>query len=191
MTARHPSRWFFRLCILALFSFAVTVSIFVDLGVDIASSWPSTSVPFNWLYFWIILTLGSAVAALAVYFGKSTDTYNPDISLIRNGVTLIGVLLSALAFNLPASWGTGIDWIPSWSTVIGWFLIAITLMSLEPIWKSEAATDADARELEWARKEIARLKEELAQQSNSKKSLAQQIRPLLEKLGRKVRELIP
>jgi hypothetical protein len=167
------------------------VSLFVDLGVDIVSSWPSTSVPFNWLYFWIILTLGSVVAALAVYFGKPTGAYNPKISLIRNGVTLIGVLLSALAFNLPASWGTGIGWIPSWSTVIGWFLIAITLMSLEPIWKSEAATDADARELAWARKEIARLKDELAQQSNSKKSLAQQIRPLLEKVGRKVKGLIP
>jgi septal ring factor EnvC (AmiA/AmiB activator) len=64
-------------------------------------------------------------------------------------------------------------------------------MSLEPIWKSEAATDADARELAWARKEIARLKDELAQQSNSKKSLAQQIRPLLEKVGRKVKGLIP
>jgi hypothetical protein len=188
---RHPSRWFFRLCILTLFCAAVSMSVAVNLIVELSRNWLSTSVSLTWISFWLIATIVAAVAAIGAYIRKSNSTYNPKVSLVRNGGSLIGVALSAFAFNFPSSWLTGIDWIPLWSTAIGWFLIALTLMLLEPIWKSEAAADLDARELEWSRKEIARLKSELAQQSNSKTSLAQQIKHLLEEVGRKVKELIP
>lgn len=182
MSARHPSRWLFRLFILALFSFAVTTS----LVVDIVARWPSAWESLRWLTPWLIMLVVSSASALAVYFLGNASMYNPKISFVRNGVTLIGVAGSAVTFNLPAS-HTGIDWLPSWSTLIGWLLIGVTLISLESIWKSEAAADADAQELEWSRKEIARLKGELARRP---KSPAHRIRVLLQNTGRKIKELV-
>jgi hypothetical protein len=172
MSAPTPSRWFYRFSILTLFCAAVAVSIFINLAVD----WPESSGHSGWFIGWGVLGVLSAVVSVVVYVAMKPD--NPTITLTKNGISLIGVAGSALAFNFPSSWLTGVDWVPLWSTAIGWFLIAITLVSLEPIWKSEAKTADGIADLEL---EILRLQEEV---KNRKATLGQG--SLLPK-GRKVK----
>lgn len=105
--------------------------------------------------FWITIAAAILTVALSFIFGQRI--YNPELTPIKNGISLFGVLFSALAFNLDPSLG-------SW---IGWTIIAITLFSLEPIWKSEAETADEIVDLEL---EILRLQNEV---KNRKATLGQ------------------
>ncbi|MBA4101745.1 MAG: hypothetical protein C0488_05870 [Arthrobacter sp.] len=101
---------------------------------------PEASPVSRWFWVTVSGTIAVAVAAVTVFMSKRKDLYNPKITLTKNGLSLILVLLSALAFSLPADWGPP----------IGWFIIAATMGSLGPIWKSEAqaADEIEALELE-------------------------------------------
>lgn len=105
---------------------------------------PRLPDPSPWLWFSLALTIFAALLTLGLWAMYKTTIYNPEITPIRNGITLIGVLASAVAFNLDPKLG---PW-------IGWPVIVVTLFSLEPIWSSEAETDDLIAEL---RADIERL----------------------------------
>ncbi|KQQ96391.1 hypothetical protein ASF72_01650 [Arthrobacter sp. Leaf141] len=161
MRAPNPSRWFYRFSILTLFSAAVALSILVNIIGDPKNSGGHS----GWFIGWGIFGILSAIVSVAVFLATKHD--NPTITLTRNGISLLGVAGSALAFNFPASWLTGIGWVPLWSTAIGWVLISITLLSLEPIWKIDAKTANGIADLEL---EILKLQEEV---QNRKTTLGQ------------------
>ncbi|MFS0718873.1 hypothetical protein, partial [Arthrobacter phoenicis] len=94
-------------------------------------------------------TIAVAVAAVTV-FVSNKDLHNPEISLTKNGLSLILVFVSALALalSLPTELGTP----------IGWATIAVTMGALGPIWKSEAQAAEEIRDLEL---EILRLQNEV------------------------------
>lgn len=101
-------------------------------------------------------TILAAILALVLWWKLSGErVYNPQLTLVQNGVTLIGVLASAIAFNLPVSW----------SFWVGWAIITGTLMWLGPIWKSEAAAAAQLGSL---RAKIVELEAEIERSKERK-----------------------
>ncbi|WP_427175257.1 hypothetical protein [Arthrobacter sp. 92] len=116
---------------------------------EFAHKFASGAIPVS-QWFWVTSsgTIAVAVVAVTLFICKRKDLYNPKITLTKNGLSLILVLLSALAFSLPDKWGPP----------IGWIIIAATMISLGPIWKSEAQAAAEINGLEL---EILRLKNEV------------------------------
>jgi hypothetical protein len=100
-----------------------------------ADPFPNLS-PYLVISFWVTVCAALLTVGLGIKF--EARIYNPEITPIKNGITLIGVLFSALAFNLDPSWG---PW-------IGWPIIAVTLFSLAPIWRSEAEAEAHIAKLQ-------------------------------------------
>jgi hypothetical protein len=133
----------------ALISFAAFINFWVlDIGLILGGTWLSSAQPLTWLCFGIFMT--SAGTAVGIWL-KHPDVYNPQITWVRNGTSLVGVGLSALAFNIPTPL----------STVLGWIGILITLLALERIWDSEAASDLERIEHRSRKIELAKLQTEL------------------------------
>jgi hypothetical protein len=118
-------------------------------SMQVPSILTAPRLPDPSLALWVslVFTIVAALLTLALWGKYGEKIYNPEITPVQNGITLIGVLLSALAFNLDSSWG---PW-------IGWPVIGVTLFSLAPIWRSEAEMQDQIAEL---RRTIARLEEE-------------------------------
>lgn len=125
-------------------------------------------IPFH-LNLSFSFTILAAILALVLWKLSGKRVYNPQITLVQNGVTLIGVLASAIAFNLPASWSVG----------VGWAIIAGTLMWLEPIWKSEAAA---ATQLGSLRARIVELEAEIERSERKEERPLPSFRNLLKRL---------
>lgn len=135
-----------------------------------SSADPIPPIPFH-LNLSFGLTILAAILALVLWVWSGQRVYNPRITLVQNGVTLIGVVASAIAFNLPASWSDG----------VGWAIIALTLMWLEPIWKSEAAA---AAQLESLKAKIVELEAEIKSAKGQKERRLPGFFNLLKRLSR-------
>ncbi|ABK05670.1 hypothetical protein Arth_4501 (plasmid) [Arthrobacter sp. FB24] len=141
-------------CVEAVFfCAAVAFSVLVNMIAD-----PSHSQGLvSWLWLWLILAVASG--ALGIYIHRVKRTPNHKITWTRNGLTILSVFASAIAFNFPPSWKTPLDAVPLWSTLIGWIFIFLSLALLEPIWKAETKDKAEIKAL---RLEIVKLKLEAA-----------------------------
>jgi hypothetical protein len=109
------------LAILAAGGACVTLAFLVNFIRDLPAE--SVAVP-SLLLFTALATVasaGGAVIASAKTKGKGPSS---KITWQNNGITLLGVLASALAFNLPSE-------VAFW---IGWLIIAITLWTVWPVW---------------------------------------------------------
>ncbi|MFF2842426.1 hypothetical protein [Paenarthrobacter sp. NPDC057981] len=135
------TEWWYRCVIGALFCGAVAFSVFMNILGD-----PSHAQDhWGWFCFWAVLMVISGGIGIAIFRVKRTP--NHEITWSRNGLTILGVFASALAFNFPPSWRTGWDVVPLWSTLIGWIFIVLSLAVLEPIWKTETKATAENTEL--------------------------------------------
>ncbi|GGH99439.1 hypothetical protein ACFFGR_15040 [Arthrobacter liuii] len=110
---------------------------------------PALPRPSLALMFSLAFTVVAAALTFILWGIYGGRVYNPEITPVQNGITLFGVLLSAIAFNLDPKLG---PW-------IGWPIIAVTLFSLAPIWKGEAEIKSQIAGLE---RTIKRLEEEKA-----------------------------
>lgn len=158
-------------CVEAVFfCAAVAFSVLVNMIAD-----PSHSQG-QWFWFWVwgILMVVSAAVGIGIYRVKRTP--NHEITWTRNGLTILSVFASAIAFNFPPTWITPWDAVPLWSTLIGWIFIVLSLALLEPIWKAETKDKAEIKAL---RLENVRLKLEA---ENRKATVGE--RDLLQKGGK-------
>lgn len=116
---------FFVLCILAMLSCAAALFYVGQVALD------GTATSQYLARIFIVLTVLFAGSAMLTWGKNPNRVYNPKITLVRNGGSILCVYLSALAFHLPGFWGPG----------VGWLTVLITVIILDIIWKKEAAAD--------------------------------------------------
>lgn len=132
MRAPTSAEWWYSTVVAVLFFSAVALSV----GMNIIADPSRYGDQLGWFFFWAGLVLVAAAGAIVIYRVKRTR--NHQITWTKNGLTILSIYATALCFNFPASWSTGLAAVPAWSTLIGWLFIVLTLSSLVPIWKAEA-----------------------------------------------------
>lgn len=141
MRAPTATEWWYISVTTVIFLSAVALSV----GMNIIADPSNNGHQLGWFYFWAGLGLISAVVALGIYLLKRTP--NHEITWSRNGISILSVYATAIAFNFPATWKTGWDAVPLWSTLIGWIFIVLSLATLVPIWKGETKAEATVKRL--------------------------------------------
>lgn len=142
MRAPTPTEWWYGGVTAVMFLSAVALSVGMNIIADPARSGDH----LGWFYLWAGLGLVCAAVTLAIYVLKRTP--NHEITWSRNGISILSVFATAIAFNFPATWKTGWDAVPLWSTLIGWIFIVLSLATLVPIWKSETKAEATMKRLQ-------------------------------------------
>lgn len=166
-------RWFYGISV----AFFATYAAFVFyLGKDVAAVifglttdiWPQG--PSMQLGTWVTGAVSIVLMAVALLLSRRSDMRQPQVTFVKSGSPLIGVLISSVAFNLPGQ-------LSMWAAVAG---IALTLLTLPMTWHAESVADADAAEFGLLRGQLNQLRRSYDQQRSKQNELTNRMERLLQ-----------